>query len=68
MKIIAKKVFYYFFRPYGQMDDHMMQLRPKLANKYFIYKFAKTKPDQNLMITTEDIANKIYLMDGRMVM
>ena len=34
MKVIAKKVFYYYFRPYGQINDHMIQVRPNLDNKY----------------------------------
>ena len=34
VKINAIKVFYYYFRPYGQKDDHMIQLRPKLDYKY----------------------------------
>ena len=34
VKTIAKNVFYYYFGPYGQMDDHMIQLRPKLDYKY----------------------------------
>ena len=34
MKIFAKRVYNYNFRPDGRMVDHVIQVRPKLDYKY----------------------------------
>ena len=58
LQLFLKGCFITSFWPDERMDNHMIELRPKLDYKYSFITFSK---NQNLLITTEDIANKVFL-------